>query len=258
MPPHRVVAVVQARVGSSRLPRKVLADVAGKPLLERVLDRVAAAHVDGIVVATTQHDDDDAVVALAAAHGVDVFRGSDTDVLDRTFKAATAARADIVVRVTADDPFKDPAVIDLAIRRLANDPRIAYASNTLEPSYPEGLDVECLTVDALATAWQEATLKSEREHVTPFIWTRPERFPLGSIRAEVDRSHLRWTVDYPEDLEFARAVQSHLPLDDFSMEAVLKVLAEHPEVAALAPSHERNSGYKASLEADSGLQEGAS
>jgi spore coat polysaccharide biosynthesis protein SpsF len=246
---ERVIAVIQARVGSQRLPGKVLHDVGGAPLLSRVIERVqAASTVDGVVVATTDADEDDPVAALAVKSGAGVYRGSADDVLDRMYRAALVAGADVVVRITADDPFKDPDVIDAVVGAVLADPNVDYASNTIEPTFPEGVDVECLRMGALESAWRRATLPSDREHVTPFVWRQPDAFRLRSVRNGTDLSGLRWTIDHPADLEFARAVQARLPVGDLSMAAVLDVLDAHPELQALNAMFERNEGYQRSLE----------
>lgn len=198
-------------MGSTRLPGKVLADVAGLPLLDRIVGRVRAARsVHAVVIATTELAEDDLLVRHALASGVvSVHRGSDTDVLSRFAGAARLARADIVVRITADDPFKDPEIVDRAVDELRSDPGLDYCSNTIRPTYPEGLDVEAFRSAALFRADAEARLPSEREHVTPFIWKRPELFRAKNFEFERDLSSWRWTVDYEQDIEFARSVYSH-------------------------------------------------
>jgi len=246
------VAIVQARWGSSRLPGKVLEDIGGRPLLARVVERVQASTTcDAVVVATTTDVQDDLVVDLARQCGADTFRGSVDDVLDRFHRAAAEAGADVVVRITADDPFKDPEVIDLVARQLLDDSALDYASNTLAPTFPEGLDVECFTFRALEQAWEQAELPSEREHVTPFIWTHPDRFALRNVASEHDFSHLRWTVDYPDDLDFARAVYERLAgRDMFNWHDVLELLEREPQLSAINAGHERLAGYRQSLAAD--------
>jgi len=248
---RRVVAVIQARLGSSRLPGKSLADIAGKPLVAHVIERMrACATVHDVVVATTSESSDDALARAVSSLGVTVYRGSTDDVLDRTCRAARDAGAQIVVRATADDPFKDPEVTDLVVRRLL-DERADYCSNTLKPTFPEGVDIEAFTVRALERAWHEARLASEREHVTPYIWKQPEQFKLVGVTYASDLSRLRWTVDYPEDLAFARAVYAQLYHGEpFGMEAVLRLLERQPELARLNRGVARNEGYQRSLQHD--------
>ncbi len=251
-PSRRVVAIIQARLGSTRLPGKSLAAIAGKPLLAHVVERMmACATVHDVVVATTQDPSDAAVAHAAETFGAAVYRGSVDDVLDRYYQAARGARADVVVRATADDPFKDTEVTDQVVQRLLGD-GADYASNTLEPTYPEGVDIEAFTLGALSRAWQEATLASEREHVTPYMWKHPELFRLSSVTRRPDLSRLRWTVDYPEDLTFARAIYQALYRGrPFGMQEVLDVLEEQPELAKLMHlGIERNEGYQRSLAQD--------
>jgi spore coat polysaccharide biosynthesis protein SpsF len=241
-----VVAIVQARMRSSRLPGKVLADVAGIPMLFRVIDRTAAAEtVNAVIVATTTGSEDDALAdAIAARCACDVFRGSVDDVLSRYHDCAVVHRADVVVRVTADDPLKDPGVIDRAVRLLLNDPELDYCSNTLTPTFPEGLDIEAVRFDALARAHREAALPSEREHVTPYIWKNPEKFRVKNFVCERDLSDWRWTVDHPSDLDFVRRVYMQFcdaPLVPF--EHVVEWLDHHPEIRSITAGIVRNEGY---------------
>ncbi len=244
--PHPVVAIVQARMGSTRLPGKTLALLAGKPMLAHILERVQAVPlVDRVVVATTTHPEDDAIAALARDLGVTVYRGAAEDVLDRFYRCALEARAHTIVRITADDPFKDPALLQAMLERwIRLWPGLDYLSNTLEPTYPEGLDLEIFSMDALTRAWREATLPADREHVTPYIWRHPHRFRLYSWKQERDLSHLRWTVDYPEDLAFAQAVYQRLypqkPL--FLMEDILALLEAEPHLQTLPRRVPRNEG----------------
>ncbi len=230
----RVVAIVQARMGSTRLPRKVLKDLGGATVLERVLNRVRrVALADGVLVATTSQPADNAIVSECRRLAVDVFRGSETDVLDRYYNAAQQARADAVLRVTADCPFVDPVLLDELLRSfLAHRPD--YASNCLVRTYPCGLDAEIITHAALSRAWREAILSHQRAHVTPYIYENPSKFQLLSVTAEEDWSKFRWTVDTAEDLEFARAVYLHFRnKDDFGWRDVLSLLSSFPVLAQI-------------------------
>lgn len=224
-------------------------DIAGRPFLGHVLDRVAAARsIHATVVATTVEPADDAIEHFVRAQGAEVYRGSVHDVLDRFQQAATRARADIVVRVTADDPFKDPGVIDDIVSRLLADPELDYASNTLEPSYPDGLDIEVFRARALARAWTEARLPSEREHVTPYIWKQPRLFRLLGVRYPRDLSHLRWTLDYEEDLRFTREVYARLYRGRvFGMDEILALLEREPDLTRINTGIQRNSAYFADV-----------
>ena len=231
----RVVTIVQARMGSTRLPGKVLADLAGAPLLERQIERLLRARShDRIVVATTTHARDEPIVALAERLGVAGFRGDEHDVLARYALAAAEHAADVVVRVTSDCPLIAPEVLDRCVAALLADGRLDYVTNTVERSYPRGLDVEVLTRRALDAAAHEATEPADREHVTRYVRRRPERFPTANVVDAEDHSHLRWTVDTALDLEVVRAVYEVLYPSDpaFSYRDALRHAAEHPDVHA--------------------------
>jgi len=194
---------------SSRLPGKVLMDLAGRPLLERMLERLKrATTLDEIVVATTVNASDDPVVELARANGVGHFRGSEDDVLSRYLGAARAAGAELVVRVTSDCPLIDPDVLDRVVQRAMDDAAPCdYASNTLLRTYPRGLDVEALHVDVLERIGRMARSQPAREHVTYFLHAeRRDLFVIADVVQEQDDSELRWTVDTPEDLELVRRI----------------------------------------------------
>lgn len=200
------VAVVQARMGSTRLPGKVLADLEGRPMLAWVLERLGRARtLDAVAVATSTEPGDDPVAELCRRLDVPVFRGSEEDVLDRYAGAARRFRADAVVRITADCPLVDPEVVDRVIERF-RDAGADYASNTLERTYPQGLDVEVFRREALERAAREAREPWERAHVTPYVYRHPEIFALESVTHDRDLSRHRWTVDTREDLELVRAL----------------------------------------------------
>jgi len=244
----RVVGVVQARMGSSRLPGKVLMDVEGATMLARVLRRLSrAALLDRVVLATSDLPADDAVAAEAARLGFAVFRGSEEDVLSRYLGAAREHAADVVVRVTADCPLIDPAVVDRTVERfLAESPD--YASNSLDRTYPRGLDVEVVDRRALEIAGAEARLDYERVHVTPFLYRHPERFRLLSVTRRDGEAgghdgeggeplgELRWTVDTAPDLELVRRIYHHFlgrpggGDDGFGWRQVLALVESRPEL----------------------------
>ncbi len=215
MPRPRVIAVIQARMTSTRLPGKVLADVGGRPMLEQLLRRLAMTRsVDEFVVATTENHSDDPIAALATRLFVRCHRGSEDDVLARIVDAARAARAEVVVRVTADCPLLDPALVDEVVDTIVADPHCDYASNVLERTYPRGLDVEAVRMDALERVAATATSREAREHVTWHIVREdPTSFRVASVRAEDDNTDLRWTVDTEDDLYLARLIYTGLRLD---------------------------------------------
>jgi spore coat polysaccharide biosynthesis protein SpsF (cytidylyltransferase family) len=249
----RVVAIVQARYGSSRLPGKTVADICGKTLLEHVFERARACQrVDEVVLATTTEPADRQLIALAASLGIATYAGSTNDVLDRYYQAARRFCASTIVRITADDPFKDPEVVDRVIAAFQAEP-LDYASNTIRPTFPEGLDVEVFSFEALETAWKGATKRSDREHVTPFLWRQPERFRLLNVTLDRDLSYLRWTIDYEPDLRFARTVYRELqPNSLFGMCTILELLDHEPALAQMNAGIERNAGYQLSLKQDAG------
>ncbi len=244
------LAIVQARTGSTRLPGKVLAPIAGRPMLLRVVDRARrAGEVDRVVVATSTAAADDRVEALCAGEGVDCHRGSEADVLDRYAGAARRFGGDPVVRITADCPLLDPDVVDRVVRTL-REGSFDYAANINPPTFPDGLDVEAMSAKTLFAADAEARLASEREHVTLFIRNRPERFRIGNLVHPTDLSALRWTVDAPEDLEFVRAVYARLGDEAFGMDAVLALLRQVPDLAGGSAPLERDEGLRKSLAED--------
>jgi spore coat polysaccharide biosynthesis protein SpsF len=227
----KVVAIIQARMGSTRLPGKVLKDIAGQSMLERVVNRTLRANtMDDVVVATTKDADDDAIVDLCRKRCWRFFRGNEEDVLDRYYQAATAFRADAIVRITSDCPLVEPEIIDRVVGEfLSSHPEAAYVSNTLVRTFPRGLDVEVMRFDALERAWREDGNPSWREHVTPYIWRHPEKFGIRNVANNVDYSHMRWTVDTVEDLTFVRKIYDHFQSDTFTWKEVLSLLKVHPE-----------------------------
>jgi spore coat polysaccharide biosynthesis protein SpsF (cytidylyltransferase family) len=231
----RTVAVVQARMGSTRLPGKSLAPVAGRPLLALLLERLARAALDDVVVATSTLPGDDVVAAAAAAAGVRAVRGSERDVLDRFHAAARALDADVVVRVTADCPLLDPALVDRLVALRTAEGLDYAALPTGDPStwpgllrWPDGLDAEAMTRATLQAAWEEAIEPYDREHVTLFIKARPGRFAAGWLEPDEDLGHERWTVDHPADLAFVRRVVERMEGTAFGYADVLALLARDP------------------------------
>jgi spore coat polysaccharide biosynthesis protein SpsF (cytidylyltransferase family) len=242
-------AIIQARTGSTRLPGKVLAPIAGRTMLLRVVDRTARARtIDRVVVATSTDRADDRVAALCADEGVPCFRGSETDVLGRYAGAARRFGSDAIVRITADCPLLDPEVVDRVVGEFQQGGR-DYVANINPPTFPDGLDVEAMSAKALFEADAEARLASEREHVTLFIRNRPERFRIGNVVHGTDLSALRWTVDAPGDLEFVRAVYERLGEGPFGLDAVLDLLRREPGLVPDAPL-ERDAGLRKSLVED--------
>lgn len=232
----KTVAIIQARMTSSRLPGKVLADLGGKPLIERMIARVRRARaLDALWIATTTRDTDDPLAALCERLGVSVYRGDEHDVLARFQGAARAAEADVVVRLTADCPMSDPALVDEVVS-VYSQGGFDYVSNVLVRTYPDGLDVEAFSRAALEEAVEKATQPFHREHVTPWLQTgfRPElptgRFRLRHVVNDVDLGAMRWTVDHIEDLDLIRKLFAALP-DDFGWRDALSLVSADPELA---------------------------
>ncbi|QYO77770.1 cytidylyltransferase domain-containing protein [Devosia salina] len=245
-----IVAVLQARVSSRRLPGKVLLPILGRPMLSLQIERVLRSQrIDKLVLATSDQPEDDGMVDIAQSVGIDLFRGSLEDVLDRFYGAAAAANPDWVVRLTGDCPLADAEVIDRVID-AAVERSYDYATNAVHPTWPDGLDCEVMTFAALEQCWREAQTPVEREHVTPYINTNPEKFRLFHVKGETDLSGLRWTVDEPADFDFVTRVYEALypSKRDFTSADVLAFLADNPEVMAVNANIERNEGYRLSLE----------
>jgi spore coat polysaccharide biosynthesis protein SpsF len=233
----RTIIISQARMGSTRLPGKVLRTAAGKPFLQHQLERLRRVKgADAVWVATTTLASDDPIVALCDDLGIPTFRGSEDDVLSRYHGAAQTAGADRVVRVTSDCPLIDPVIVDRVIDRIANDAeKPDYVSNTLVRSFPRGLDCEVFSMEALDEAHRLATRVEEREHVTPYIYWRPERFKIAQEVSRVDLSAHRWTVDTPADEELVRrlleAAMSIAP--SFGLDELLSIIEAHPDWSLL-------------------------
>lgn len=249
-----IAAIVQARMGSSRLPGKTLADIGGRPMLGRLVDRARLIPgVEQVIIATTDRPADAAILRFAEAEGLLASAGSERDVLDRIYRAASRFGVSVIVRVTPDCPMLDPEVSGRVLaefRRLIG--RADYVSNVHPPTFPDGLDTEVFSHEALEVAWRETQLPSDREHVTPYIWRRPERFRLENVQNADDLSALRWTVDTAADLEFARAVYAALDGSSgiFGMDQVLQLLESRPELRLLNAGQRRNEGLERSLAAE--------
>lgn len=242
------VAIIQARMGSSRFPGKVLQSVLGRPMLARQVERIASVpEVEQIIVATSNLPRDDVLAEACKAHRVACFRGDEIDVLDRFYRAAREYESDPVLRFTADCPLIDPGLVSRLIQTFRRE-RYDHAGIAAGAGvsgrdgikrYPRGLDAEIMRFVALETAWREARDPFEREHVTPYLWRRPERFRIGTLQAEADLGNYRLTVDFPEDLALVRAVYEELhPSDpEFGFGDILDLLEARPDLVALNRAH---------------------
>lgn len=230
---RRVVAIVQARMGSERLPGKVLAEIAGAPMLARVVERARRiASVDDVAVATSDQAMDDPIAALGEAMGWPLVRGEAHDVLARFCQAASELEADVIVRLTGDCPLLDPSISEATIRLFQEArPPLDFAANRLPDhrTFPIGLDTEVCSRAALERACRDADQPHQREHVMPYLYDEPGRFRIALLDSERDLGKLRWTVDTPEDLAFVRAVYAAFaPRTDFHWGQVLELLDEQP------------------------------
>jgi spore coat polysaccharide biosynthesis protein SpsF len=254
----RVIAIIQARINSTRLPGKVFLPLAGKSAIEHVIMRVKKSEkVSEVVVATSVNKCDSKIVEFCGGMGIRVFRGSEEDVLDRFYRASGPLKTGHVVRVTADCPAIDPKVIDnIIVKHLEKG--VDYTSNTIEPTYPDGEDVEVFKVDALEEAWKNAKLSSEREHVTPYITKNPQIFKLLNVTYKTDLSKKRWTLDEERDYMFLGKIFDNLyPLDPFfGIEDVLRFLEENPGVEEINSGIKRNEWYQKSLKNDRIVSDG--
>lgn len=254
----RTVAIIQARLRSTRLPGKVLYELAGRPMLQVMIERVRRTpDVDAVVLATGAGPENDPLAEIAAALGALVFRGPEDDVLARYDGAARASGADVVVRLTGDCPLADPAVI-AAVVELRTVQALDYATNVMPPTWPDGLDVSVFTRDVLDAAARTARRPSEREHVVPWMWAQSnlqggERLRAGNLTCPRDLSAERWTVDGAADYLMMRALAAVLGADrliEATWQEITAALDAHPEIRAINAAGERDAGLAISRAAD--------
>lgn len=247
-----ILAILQARVSSSRLPGKVLLPVAGAPMLARQLERIKRSQkIDQLIVATSDEVSDDPIAQLCLNESVSCYRGSLQDVLDRFYQAAKPVNPEHVIRLTGDCPLSDPDLIDAMILSHIEG-EYDYTSNALEPTYPDGLDVEVFRYRCLEEAWDNAKLRSEREHVTPYIHQRPSQFRINQYKNNIDLSDLRWTVDERLDYELITHIYQTLypSKPAFTTGDILAYLKENPVFMQYNTGFQRNEGYMKSLQND--------
>lgn len=239
----RTLAILQARTSSRRLPGKVLKPILGNPMILRQIERIERADsLDLLVLATSREQSDDELARICAEAGKQVYRGALEDVLERFYRAAELHLPDYVVRLTGDCPLTDWQVIDRVVESCVAQ-GVDFASNTLTPTWPDGLDIEVMRYGALETAWRETEALADREHVTTYFYNHPRELKLANIvREGEDLSGLRWTVDRPEDLRFvAEVYQALYPSNPrFVTEDVLELLKRRPELKKINAGFRRN------------------
>ena len=251
-----ICAIIQARMSSSRLPGKVLLEVNGRPLLSYMLERISkASTIDRVVVATSTESADDQIEMFCRRENVSCYRGSLDDVLDRYYHAALHVNCDVVVRLTSDCPLLDPAVIDEVVK-VYQSRRHDYVANTVPPggTFPDGMDVEVFSLQALEKAWKEARKPSEREHVTFYFWKNSELFSTYRYDLQDNLSKYRLTVDYPEDFEVIQAVLTELYQQNtlFTLKDIINYLEAHPGIIDKNKKIVPNQGWLPALEKDIG------
>ncbi len=243
----KVGAVIQARMSSTRLPGKVLLNVGQRPLLHQIILRLEAAKLlDTIIVATSTSTPDDEIEEWCHAKGVSVFRGSEENVLQRYYECAKAFQLDIIVRVTADDPFKDPQIIDQLVDRIKSD-NYDFVCNNKPVSFPEGLDVEIMTFPVLEESYKNAESDFEKEHVTQYVHRRWNSFKTYNLGSDENNASKRWTIDTQEDLDFAREVYKELESSGiFMAEDILSLLKSKPQLELINNEVSRSTLYSKS------------
>ncbi len=250
----KIVGIIQARMGSTRLSGKMMKEILGKPMVAHVFDRLKSSkEVTEFWLATTVDPADDVLAEWAKTNGIKYYRGSVNDVLDRYYQTAVAAEAEVVVRITGDCPLADYQVLDRVVAEYVSEhPKFAYVCNTQPPTFPDGLDTEVFAFSTLQKAWQEAALQSEREHVTPYIWKNPNIFPQKNITNSTDLSKQRWTLDTEEDFTLIRLIIEAAAVEPVypGFERILEIVQEHPEWAGINAKFKRNEGYTKSLKED--------
>ena len=242
-----IIAIIQARMSSTRLPGKVLKKIKGKTLLEILIDRLKhSKKIDKIIIATTDNKKDLAIVKLAKKINCPYFVGDENDVLDRFYQTAKKFKANIIVRISSVCPFQDPKLVDKMVDfYLKNKEKFDYVSNVDPPTFPDGLDLWVFPFRTLERAWKEAKLKSEREHVCPYIWKNPHLFRIGHFESKINYSYLRWTVDEATDFEFVKNIYERLYQKGkiFYMKDVLNLLKKNPNLHKIQENKIRDEGY---------------
>jgi spore coat polysaccharide biosynthesis protein SpsF len=241
-----LAAIIQARMGSTRFPNKIFEDISGVPLIEHVVNRLLPSRtIEKVVIATTQNPKDDVLAEWCAKKNIDFYRGSEDDVLGRYYGAAENTGATEIVRVTADDPCKDWRVIDNVVNLLRKE-KLDFAYNNKPPSFPEGIDTEVFTFDAIKKSFFNAKDQFEREHVTQYMYRNPNLFKQMNYSFGKDLSHIRLTIDTQKDIEFAREIYKELYKPNrspFSLDELLEFLSSRPELLEINSGVARSAMY---------------
>lgn len=241
-----VNAIIQARCGSTRFPNKVFTQINGKPLLWHVVTRLKyAKKIDDIIVATTMNSVDDEIESWCCENNIKCFRGSENDVLNRFYNASIKFPSDVVVRITADDPFKEPSVIDKVIETYLHG-EYNYVTNNFPPSFPEGLDCEVFSSKLLAEMEENSRDSFEREHVTQYVFRHREKYSIGNVSNDKNLSHLRWTIDTVDDLNMVKTVYSYREKNNgiLLMDEIMEIIGKHPEIIDINSNVARSAMYK--------------
>jgi len=251
MTQKKITVMIQVRTGSTRLPGKALKKIEGKPIIWHMINRVKKIKsVQQIVIVTTRKREDERFLKIAQENGILGFQGSEEDVLDRHYRCAMKFNADPIIRITSDCPLIDPYLVERILQVFLKN-NYDYVTNREPPTYPDGLDTEIFSFSALKKAAIYAKMRSEREHVNPYIVKNPKKFKIFNYRNRKDLSHMRWTVDEKNDLKFVRQIYSRMkPKMLFSTNAVLKILSKEPNLQKINQGINRNEGYSKSLKND--------
>jgi spore coat polysaccharide biosynthesis protein SpsF len=243
--------MIQTRIGSSRLPNKVLELIENQAMISHVINRVKKIkNIDQIILITTTQSEDKQLLNIAKEHDIQYFQGSVDDVLDRHFQCAVIFNADPIIRITSDCPLIDPEVSSKILEYYLQN-NYDYVSNTITPTYPDGLDTEIFSFKALSKAHIESNLPSEREHVTTYFTKNPKKFRIKNFPNTVDLSKFRWTVDRTQDLDFVRRIYNYMaPKTIFSMNDVLDIIKKYHELSKINDQIMRNEGHLKSLKKD--------
>ncbi len=240
-------AIIQARMGSTRLPGKIMMKLNGISILESLLKQISnCTKLDGVILATTVNKEDDAIETFANDNSIDFFRGNSSDVLDRFYQCSKKFSVDNIVRITSDCPLLDPQLVDKVISLFLTK-KYDYTNNFVERTFPFGTEVEVFSFDSLEKAWKNAKLISQREHVTPYIYDNPTLFSLGYVKHSVDISNLHFAVDRIEDLKFVRMIYQKIKKNPILLNDILEILDKNPTLNNINKEIDPREGYKKSL-----------